>query len=235
MMQPGQFRALDAPDAPPLAVPPKAPQTTVLGVAAGTPTAPSAICAVRYDNTLLSPGDPLFGEAPLWETHYVVLGLQRLDAGTSYPETARRVNVLARRLYDRDSRGDYHVAIDASGVGQPVVETIRQSIIPQVCVTGVSISTGDKNDPSLLWRTAASIGKRYLVSRLQGILQGQRLHVPDDPLCRTLLDTLRTYPAEGDDPVPNDDLVIALALAVVSEYAAVRYDIAPDDLPSAAM
>lgn len=68
MMQPGQFRALDAVDAPPLVVPPKAPQTTVLGVAAGTPTASSAICAVRYDNKLVSPGDPLFGEAPLWET-----------------------------------------------------------------------------------------------------------------------------------------------------------------------
>lgn len=230
----GAFRALDAVDAPPLRHVPLPPPTTVLGVAAGAVGAPAVLCATRYSHVLVTPGDPLFGEEPLWATHYTVLGLERLPAGTTYPQTARRLNTLATRLYNRDVRGDYHVVVDAGAVGHPVVEAIRQSIIPQVGVTGVTITPTATPDECVLWRYAATVGRRYLVSRVQAIVQGARLHVPDEPLGRALLEALRAYPADdaAAERAPHLDLVTALALTTVSDYVPVRYGPRADSLPS---
>lgn len=225
--------AMDAAAIDPRALVPTPAATTVLGVAPGAIGAssrPAALCAVRHEARLLSPGDPLFGEAPLWETHYVILGAERLEAGVDYPVVARRVNTLARRLYDRDSRGDYHVLVDATGAGVPVVELIRQSVIPQAHVTAVALGTGDAADPSILWRHATAVGTAYLVSRLQAILQGQRLHAPArDRAVAALIERLAAH-----DPAQEPDaLVIALALGCAAEYQPVRYGLPSNMLPSA--
>lgn len=226
---------LDAVDTPldPRAFLPAPAATTVLGVAPGSSSRGAALCAVRCDAHLVSPGDALFGEAPLWETHYTILGAERLPAGTDYPAVARRANTLARRLYDRDSRGDYHVLVDATGAGVPVVELIHQSIIPQAHVTAVALTPGDTADPSILWRSATTVGVAYLVSRLQAVLQGRRLHAPaGDARVADLLDGLASYEATPD-PREADGLVVALALAASSDYQPIRYGVSANLLPSA--
>jgi hypothetical protein len=200
-------------------------QTTVLGVAVGDLTTEPCICAVRYSNSLLSPGDPMFGEEPVFETHYAALGAERLPVDSSYPRIAARVNLLARRLYAKDSTGDYHVVVDAAGVGRPLVAAIRDSIIPTVHVTSATVVTSDVGDLSTLWRTETRLGWSYLLSRLQAILQGRRLSGLDPEL----MDAVMAYSA---DSIPSADPVRALALACCSEYQPVRYLMQPDTLPS---
>jgi hypothetical protein len=211
-------------------VPSSPPQTTVLGVAVGDLSVRPSLCAVRYHHLLISPGDPIFGELPTFETHYTLIGAESLDAGLGYPAVASRVNRLAQRLYARDSRGDYHALIDASDAGRPVIAAIRDAVIPACTVTGVRVTTGDTGDESILWRRETSVGLSYLISRLQAILQGGRLHVPDDAVSHGLLDLLRTYDIQQSS---GADLVRALALACSSEYHQIRYGPSPDSLPSA--
>lgn len=213
----------------PRATPPTPPQTTVIALIMGHTDTQPALCAVRYSQVLLSPGDPLFGELPIHETHYTLLSADRLPAKLSYPQVAATVNRAARRLYDRNSRGDYHALVDASGVGRPVVDAIRDSIIPQCHVTAVSIGPGDAGDLAILWRHETSVGLAYLISRLQAILHGGRLHVPESPKTTGLLDLLRGYDLKSP---PSVDLVRALALACASEEQTVRYGPSPDSLPS---
>ena len=210
--------------------PPKPPKMTVLGIACGDHATAPAFCAVRLDATLLSPGDLLFGENPIFETHYTVLLSELLPIGTAYPAVALRTNILARRLYSHDDRGDYHAVVDASGIGRPVVAAIRDSVVPQCHITGVTISSGDAGDDSLLWRNEAKIGLAYLISRLQAILGGGRLHAIKDAGTGALFASLADYDMTTDR---GPDLVRALALACVCDYQPVRYSIPPDSLPSA--
>lgn len=216
---------------------------TVLGADIGQIHDPSAICAVEYTERQLTAGDPLFGEPPRYETRYRLLGSERLPLGTSYPDVARRLCLLAKRLYNRDSRGDYHALIDATGVGRPVVDQIRQSIIPQVTVTAVTLTGGSKGDMSILWRRESSVSKMYLVSRLQAILQANRLDAPRDPLMDAMIAELKVYEIRtkadtGNDEFgafqvgTHDDLVTALALGCASEIQRVRVGPDFDALPS---
>lgn len=209
--------------------PPPPPPVTVLGVAVGDLSVPAALCAVRYTTFVLTPGDPVFGELPEFETHYTLLGAEAISADDGYPGIARRVNRLAKRLYARDSRGEYHALVDASDAGRPVVDAIRDAVIPQCHLTAVRITTGDASDPSILWRRETTVGLAYLISRLQAMLTCGRLHVPTDPVSTGLLDLLRDYRVEQ---APRADLVRALALACASEYRPIRYGQPFDALPS---
>jgi len=202
------------------------PQTTVLGVVVSSAQVAPTLCAIRFEPRIVHAGDPLFGEATIYETHYDVLGTEQLLPGLTYPGVAARVNTLAHRLYHADSRGDYHVLVDASDVGRPVVDAIRDSVIPQAAVSAVTVSSGDRGDTSLLWRSESTVGITYLVSRLQAILQGGRLHYPATPAMDGIRDCLHAGDTSGM-------LFRALALACSGEYAAVRYDVSPDALPSA--
>lgn len=204
---------------------PKPAQTTVLGIVVGELA--TTIAAVRYETELLYAGDAMFNELPVFETHYHLLNRDQMPAA-SYREIAYRVNTVTRRLYNRDDRGDYHVLVDASDVGRPVVDSIRDTILPQVHVTSVRLVTDPRGDLSILWRNDATVGLGYLVSRLRAIFQGHRLVIP--PALAGIADALSAYALESE---PSADLR-ALALCCASEYMAVRYDQSPDALPSAA-
>ena len=217
-------------------------KTIVLGVDVGKLHDPTAVCACEWTEVVVKPADPLFGEHPIMETHYRVLGAERLPLGTSYPDVAKRINALARRLYERDSAGQYHCLIDATGVGGPVVDMVRAAIIPQCHVTAVTITGGDKGDASIIWRTAGSIGKSYLVSRLQSLLQSGRLVAPRNTDMEAMAEELKVYeirtrdtgtPEMGAFAVgTHDDLVTALALSCIADEQRVRYGPDVDGLPS---
>lgn len=212
--------------------PPSKPiQTTVLGVTVGNAIQQPAICAVRYVSECIQSADPLSDLGAVFETRYHLLGMERLDVGTSVPRIAARVNQLATRLWKRDSHGDYHVLCDASEVGRPVIDAIRFVLIPQAQVTGVTVTATDKPDSSILYRRESTVGLSYLVSRLQAILQSGRLSIPHDPAMTDLLAQLRDYDTATDR---GPDLVRALALACSSEYRPISYDVSPDELPEAA-
>lgn len=230
-------------------VAPKPYRVVCLGVDVGQVHDPSAICAVELTEVLVKAADPLFGEWPIRETHFRVLGAERLPLGTSYPAVAKRLCVLAKRLHDRDASGDYHALVDATGVGRPVVDLIRQSIIPQCHVTAVTITGGDRGDPDVLWKLEASIGKSYMVSRLQALLQSQRVQAPGEPPDEDLaamaeelkVYEIRTKPDTGNDQFgafkvgDHDDLVTALGMACLVDLQEVRYGPFVGELPSAVL
>lgn len=220
-------------------------RTVVLGVDCGQIRDYSAVCAVAYEDMCLSPGDALCNEPPVFETQYRVLGAERMPLGTSYPDVAKRVNMLAKRLYDRDSRGDYHCLIDATGVGRPVVDLIRAAMIPACHVTAVTITGTAKGDEAILWRNESSVGKAWLVSRLQAILQSGRLKAPRHAALEEMVAELKVFEirvqANGHDTSgafqvgTHDDLAVALSLACASDHQAVTYGPTSGQLPSPRM
>ena len=91
---------------------------------------------------------------------------------------ARRIAEVARGAADRTSLG-VTVYIDATGLGQPVVDVLAETgMTAYAGIVPVYFTHGDK-----LARDAATgglrLGKAYLVSRLQAILEGGRLYLPD--------------------------------------------------------
>jgi hypothetical protein len=110
------------------------------------------------------------------------------------------------------------LVVDATGVGRPVVDMLRQSQLKPIAVT---ITGGDTVGGS----GGFTVPKRDLVSTVQVLLQGGRLKVagalPDQPLLvRELLNfQVRIDPITAHDSYgawregAHDDLVLAVALA----------------------
>lgn len=171
--------------------------------------------------------------------HYVVRHLERLPLGTPYPAVAARVAALVpgvrRQLteYERESwervdqlRLAIELVIDATGVGRPVVDLMTAAGVP---VTAVTFTHGDRRTEG--WRDGSkevTLGKAWLVSRLQVLFQTNRLHLPArhpeaDAMLRELLDYEIKIDANAHDSYgafrtgAHDDLVTALGLAVGAE------------------
>jgi hypothetical protein len=207
----------------------------LVGVDVGQIHDPSALVVCRSEPRLLTPGDPLAGEYPTFETHFVCLGCERLPLGTSYPAVAARVAQIAERLIKREDELPVIVLVDATDVGRPVVDLLRERINPKARVVAVTLTGGDKGDDSALWRQEAKVSKVHLVSRLQALLQSGRLHLPRSAALEALLLELKVFeirtrphsatPETGSFSLEaNDDLAIALGLACLAEHAEPRYD-----------
>jgi hypothetical protein len=113
-------------------------------------------------------------------------------------------------------------------------------------VTAVTLTGGEKGDDDVLWRLEASIGKAYMVSRLQALLQSQRLTAPMDADMAAMAEELKVYEikAKADTGYlqagafqvgTHDDLVTALGLACLVDLQEVRYGVAFGELPSAVL
>lgn len=182
-----------------------------IGVDIGQKRDPTAIAVVELDRRDVDGNHT--------ETHFVVRYLDRLPLGTPYPEVARRVAAIAERAA-RQAGSSVTVYLDATGVGQPVVDLIAERWRGGRLVA-VYFTHGDR-------RTEAggkvTLGKAYLVSRLVALLQGGRVHLPDGDEARTLYQELLDYEIRVDENAndrygafrvgTHDDLVTALGLAV---------------------
>jgi hypothetical protein len=140
--------------------------------------------------------------------------LERLKLGTSYPNVAKHVKHLMQRLANQAS-----LAVDATGVGRPVIDLLRTFDLQPV---GITITGGDTvtHEPGLGWR----VPKRDLVSSVQVLLQTERLKFAEDmPLVPVLVQELLAFRVKisdaGHDSYGSwregvhDDLVLALAVA----------------------
>jgi len=159
------------------------------------------------------------------ETIYRIRHLERLPLGTSYPAVAERVatvaagvtkkGALVRRLY-----------ADCTGVGRPVVDMLPPALIRQHVTTQVWAVTFTFGDRRTEHRDEREIimGKAWLVSRLQVLLQSQRILLPHTTEARALADELLVYEIKVTDNGneqfgafkvgTHDDLVTALGLAM---------------------
>ena len=146
-----------------------------------------------------------------------------LPLWTPYPEVADRIARVSGRVRAR-TRERPTVYVDATGVGQPVVDLLRDQVRSGEVVP-VYFTHGDQRNETLEnGRPRVTLGKAYLVSRLQTLLQTGRLHLPKTPEARVLNGELLNYEIRVDEDAndkygafrvgTHDDLVTALGLAV---------------------
>lgn len=158
--------------------------------------------------------------------HFVVRHIEPLPLGTSYPAIAIRVvdvvGTLKALSATRTAAGapgfSVELIVDGTGVGLPVVDLLReQRLRPTVAIfSGSEKLTIHPDD-------AITIGKAWMVSRLQMLLQTNRLHIPDVDEGHALVKELQDYDISISDAGHtsfnarsgrHDDLVIALGLSV---------------------
>jgi hypothetical protein len=150
---------------------------------------------------------------------YRVGHLERFPLGTTYPDVVRGVVKLAQRP---ELGGDRQLVVDATGVGRPVVDLLREALGKQCRQMHPVTTTGGGT------ATAGAFGlrvpKRDLVLSLKVLLESKRLEfIGKRPEAATLVrEALNfrvkitaaangTYGAwrEGQ----HDDLVLSVALA----------------------
>ena len=183
-----------------------------IGVDIGQKRDPTAIAVAEIDHRPTEQGRT--------DTHFVVRYLSRLPLGTPYPEVASRIAEIVNRA--RDQTGGQpvvYVYLDATGVGQPVVDLVAEQrtgarLLP------VYFTHGDRRSQDL---EKVTLGKAYLVSRLQALLQSRRVHLPDSNEARVLAQELENYEIRVTEDAndrygafrvgTHDDLVTALGLA----------------------
>jgi hypothetical protein len=122
------------------------------------------------------------------------------------------------RQANRPTFGRIDLVVDATGVGLAVVDLFRERRLRPVAVTIVAGDRQTEREDGVI-----SVGKGYLIGKLQVLLQAGRLHLPSTPEAAVLVSELQDYQLDYT-PAGNvtfnarsgqhDDLVLALALAV---------------------
>lgn len=152
-----------------------------------------------------------------WD-HYLIRHLERLPLGTPYPAVAKRLGEVIAGLRARQS-AIAGIFVDATGVGQPVVDLLK---VNGLRIRPVYFTHGDRRNEEE--DGTIKLGKAWLVSRLQALLQTGRIHLPDTAESRALAKELQEYEIRVDERAndtygafrvgTHDDLVTALGLAV---------------------
>ena len=173
------------------------------------------------------------------EDHWLIRFLERLPLGTPYPQVADRLSEIVENVRQQDPREVYEtdalgqrwkrnervevseVYADATGVGQPVVDELIARSLP---VTACYFTHGDRRTVE---GSRVTIGKAWLVSRLQALSQSKRIHLPHTTEAEAMEQELLDYEIKVDQNAndrygafrvgSHDDLVTALGLAVQEE------------------
>jgi hypothetical protein len=151
------------------------------------------------------------------ETAVRLRHLERIPLGTSYPEVVARVGRVMRS--PSLAGGRRHLVVDATGVGQPVVELLQREELP--CqIWPVTITGGAAEG---MTKGTHRVPKRDLIVGLQVRLQEGELQIAaglkEGPtLVRELADmrvqmTVGGREKFGAKSGEHDDLVLAVALA----------------------
>ena len=189
----------------------------LIGVDIGQRRDPTAICVAEVERRRVVERS---------EIHFNVRYLDRLPLGTPYPAVADRVAYIADQARER-TRDATTVYVDATGVGQPIVDLLRERI-RRAQVVAVYFTHGDQRSEGLeRGYPRVTLGKAHLVSRLQMLLQTGRLHLPKTEEARVLNSELLNYEIRVDQDATDkygafrvgthDDLVTALGLAVQTD------------------
>lgn len=192
-----------------LATPPTSRRETVFGLDLGK----------IKDHAALVCTEDLFAETPTnggaWQAmrRVVCLASKRWALGTGYIQVIREL----KAILERDCWLNPVVVVDATGVGQPVIEVMRQEGL-RCRIVPVTISGGNSQriDASGCWWVAKSV----LVSNAQIMLQSGELLVAakEKALFQELSNYVASSTGSGNEvysapPGEHDDLVIGLCLA----------------------
>jgi hypothetical protein len=168
-------------------------------------------------------GPDLSSKAAQPQPTYHCRHLERVKLGTPYPAIAAHVKGLLNIL---PLKNRTTLVVDATGVGRPVVDMLRQQKLAPVAIT---ITGGDAVTYDRGWR----VPKRDLVASVAVLLQSERLHFAEQlPLVPLLVSELLAFRVKIDPLTAHDsygswregshdDMV--LALAVAAWYAQERW------------
>jgi hypothetical protein len=138
-----------------------------------------------------------------------------MKLGTPYPAVATHVRDL---LATPELKRDTILVVDATGVGRPVVDMLRQQRLAPIAIT---ITGGDAVTYDNGWR----VPKRDLVAAVQVLLQSERLKFAERlPMVPALVQELTAFRVKIDPLTAHDsygswregahdDLVLAVAIA----------------------
>lgn len=176
---------------------------------------------------------------PVMRSEYWVRDIRRLPLGTSYPEVGSYLVKLLRNPLFKDMQ--VRMLIDITGVGRAIYDDIKREIDPQLlfAVTNIPVPPPIASVKPISFvhgeaynRTKGTLGKAFLVSRLQSLLQGGRVHAPDTPEVMATLEELRVYQIKISDKGTDqygafktgthDDLATALGLSVLEDPYALQ-------------
>lgn len=137
--------------------------------------------------------------------HLEVRWLERLALGTPYTVAARRVEAVAAKL-----GGRCEVAVDATGLGAPVVDLLRESRMPCRELAPVVITGGERGHQNGgRWY----VPKRDLIGQVQLLLEREELWIAQKlKETRALVRELVQMRMKGKQET-HADLVLAVALA----------------------
>jgi hypothetical protein len=183
-----------------------------IGVDIGQRVDPTAIAVSESEPRLIE------GKARP-EGHHLIRHLERLPLGAPYPDIVTRIAAVAVGAGERsDARPTLY--LDATGVGTPVLDLLRDAGV-QARLVAVYFTHGDRR--TVDEDGTVKLGKAWLVSRLQALLQTGRLHLPDTREARQTGTELLDYEIKVDQNAndtygafkvgSHDDLVTALGLA----------------------
>jgi hypothetical protein len=187
-----------------------------LGVDVGQRVDPTAISVAEGDARMVDGKDRPEG-------HHVIRHLERLALGTPYPQIVARIAAVAAGVVERTGERP-RLYLDATGVGTPVLDLLRDAGV-QAQLVAVYFTHGDRR--TVDEHGDVRLGKAWLVSRLQALLQTGRLHLPDTKEARQTGKELLDYEIRVDQDAndkygafkvgSHDDLVTALGLATQIE------------------
>src|SRR5918999_1374443 len=155
------------------------------------------------------------------ETHHLARHLERLPLGSPYPPVAERVVAVVQGVHSVTSGEATTLYVDATGVRTPIVDILRAAGVGNLAqLKAVFFNHGDRRKVE---RGEIKLGKAWLVSRMQALLQSGLLHLPRtaeaEALGRELLDYEIRVTEDANDRYgafrvgAHDDLVTALGLA----------------------
>jgi hypothetical protein len=187
------------------------------------------ICSQKVDPTAIAVVEAVRKDG---EWAFLTRHLEHLALGTPFRDAAIRTSevvagVSGRMLAagDRLERGAIAVNVDATGVGAPIVEMLKERIDPRACtLRAVYFTHGDRLTRR---EDGLSLGKAYLVSRMQALIQSGRIELPGTSEAEELAEELLDYEIRVDEDAndkygafkvgTHDDLVTALGLAVLRD------------------
>ena len=214
----------------------------VIGVDIGQKRDPTAVAVAELSEDTL----PAF----------MIRFLERLPLQTPYPDVAERVATIARGAAQQrykpatasriDGRSFFttpaetislRLVTDITGVGRPVHELIEAAVrdvgtglaalgVPYPRLVPATFTHGDRLNRAE--DGGKSVGKAYLVSRLQALLQTGRIKLPRtreaEALAKELLDYEIRIDTDANEKYgafkvgTHDDLVTALGLACLEDW-----------------
>lgn len=145
--------------------------------------------------------------------------MELIAARTPYPDLAYRLKQIVDNLHLQlaQYKGRVILYADVTGLGQPVVSLIQARVDPLVpCYVTA-------NDRRTETDARVTVGKAWLVARLQTLFQGGRISLPRTAANKVLVEELLTYdldPSPADNELAGsftvgtqDPMLTALALA----------------------